>query len=66
MSFSPTQQHYRGLGGIAFIGKPKQPTFTVCQLTGEEYCQRQYRLGEAISSILLPNLQLRLDDILPR
>ena len=57
---------YRGLGGIAFIGKPKQPTFTVCQLTGEEYCQRQYRLGEMISSILLPNLQLRLDDILPR
>ena len=57
---------YRGLGGIAFIGKPKQPTFTVCQLTGEEYRQCQYRLGEAISSILLPNLQLRLDNILPR
>jgi Uma2 family endonuclease len=57
---------YRGLGGIAFIGKPKQPTFTICQLDREEYCQRQYRLGEAIASGLLPNLQLRLDDILPR
>lgn len=34
---------YRGLGGIAFIGKPKQPTFTVCQLVGEEYVQEQYR-----------------------
>lgn len=56
---------YRGLGGIAFIGKPKQPTFTVCQLDGDEYRQRQYRLGEAISSALLPDLQLRLDDILP-
>lgn len=32
---------YRGLGGIAFIGKPKQPTFTVCQLLGEEYTQQQ-------------------------
>jgi Uma2 family endonuclease len=56
---------YRGLGGIAFIGKPKQPTFTVCQLEREEYRQYQYRLGETISSGLLPDLQLRLDDILP-
>jgi Uma2 family endonuclease len=56
---------YRGLGGIAFIGKPKQPTFTVCQLDREEYRQQQYRLGETISSGLLPDLQLRLDDILP-
>jgi len=30
---------YRGLGGIAFIGKPKQPTFSICQLMGEEYQQ---------------------------
>jgi Uma2 family endonuclease len=57
---------YRGLGGIAFIGKPKQPTFTVCQLNGEEYSQQQYRLGQAIISSLLPNLQLCLDEILPR
>lgn len=57
---------YRGLGGIAFIGKPKQPTFTVCQLEGEEYTQQQYRLGQPIHSPLLPQLQLRLDDILPR
>jgi Uma2 family endonuclease len=56
---------YRGLGGIAFIGKPKQPTFTVCQLDRDEYSQHQYRLGEPISSGLLPDLQLRLDDILP-
>lgn len=57
---------YRGLGGIAFIGKPKQSTFTICQLAGEEYTQHQYRLGQAIVSPLLPHLQLRLDDILPR
>jgi Uma2 family endonuclease len=57
---------YRGLGGVAFIGKPKQPTFTVCELQGEEYVKRQYRLGEAIASKLLPSLQFRLDDILPR
>lgn len=57
---------YRGLGGIAFIGKPKQPTFTVYQLEGEEYTQQQYRLGQPIHSPLLPQLQLRLDDVLPR
>ncbi|MGB8700048.1 MAG: Uma2 family endonuclease, partial [Thermosynechococcaceae cyanobacterium] len=36
---------YRGLGGIAFIGKPKQPTFTVYQLQKDEYTQKRYTLG---------------------
>jgi len=56
---------FRGLGGIAFIGKPKQPTFTVCQLVNGEYRQQQYRLGQTITSTLLPELQLRLDDLMP-
>ena len=54
---------YRGLGGTAFIGKPKQPTFTVCQLNTDEYEQQPYRLGEKIVSALLPDLSLRLDDL---
>jgi Uma2 family endonuclease len=57
---------YRGLGGIAFIGRPKQPTLTVCQLVGDDYHQQQYRLGDAIASNTLPDLKLRLDDVLPR
>lgn len=57
---------YRGLGGRAFIGKPKQPTFTVCQLIGESYQQEQFWLGELIASPLLPHLSLRLDDVMPR
>lgn len=57
---------FRGLGGTAFIGKPKQPTFTVCQLDGDEYSQQQYRLGQRIVSPLFPELQLQLDNILPR
>jgi len=57
---------FRGLGGTAFIGKPKQPTFTVCQLEVDEYYQQQYRLGDAIASPLFPALQLRLNDVLPR
>ena len=56
----------RGLGGVAFIGKPKQPTITVCQLIDQDYTQQQLRLGQPIISTLLKNLQLRLDDILPR
>ncbi|MEM9220268.1 MAG: Uma2 family endonuclease [Cyanobacteria bacterium P01_F01_bin.150] len=57
---------YRGLGGRAFIGRPKQPTFTVCRLLDEDYEQAQYRLGQVISSPLLPNLSLKLDDVMPR
>ena len=57
---------YRGLGGVVFIGKPKQPTFTVCQLIGEDYIQKKYRLGEFIKSSLFPSLQLRLDDVIRR
>lgn len=57
---------FRGLGGTAFIGKPKQPTFTVCQLVGEEYQQQQYRLGDTIASELLPNLQFKLENVLPQ
>jgi Uma2 family endonuclease len=57
---------YRGLGGVAFIGKPKQPTITVCQLIDQDYTQQQFRLGQPMISPLLKSLQIRLDDILPR
>lgn len=57
---------YRGLGGIAFIGRPKQPTFTVCQLVGEDYSQQQFRLHDEITSPSLPNLKFCLNDVLPR
>lgn len=56
---------FRGLGGWQFIGKPKQPTFTLCKLVNETYQPQQYRLGGSIQSQLLPDLQLMLDDILP-
>lgn len=56
---------FQGLGGTAFIGKPKQPTFTVCEPQGDEYAQRQYRRGEAVNFLLLPALELRLDSVMP-
>ncbi len=57
---------FRGLGGVAYIGRPKQPTFTVCQLVGEDYQQTQFRLTEPIVSPLFPALQLTLQDLMPR
>ena len=54
---------FAGLGGIAFIGKPKQPTVTVCRLVREEYDRTLYRLSDAISSQVLPELSLKLDNI---
>ena len=56
---------FLGLGGLQFIGNPKQPTFTICQLVNGVYQQKQYRLGEPIYSYIFPDLQLQLDDIMP-
>jgi len=56
---------FRALGGLQFIGNPKQPTLTVCQLVDGIYQQQKYRLGDMISSYLFPNLQLKLDDVMP-
>lgn len=55
---------FRGLGGLQFIGNPKQPTFTVCQLINGAYQQQQYRLKDTIASHLFPNLQLKLEDLI--
>ncbi|HTL88666.1 MAG TPA: Uma2 family endonuclease [Leptolyngbya sp.] len=57
---------FRGLGGIRFIGDPKQPTLTVNQLSGKLYAQQQFRLGERIRSPLFPSLILGLEDVMPR
>lgn len=55
---------FRGLGGIEFIGRPKQPTFTICQLVGPDYSKTKYRKGELIQSPLFPRLSLMLDDLM--
>ncbi len=56
---------FRGLGGVGYIGRPKQPTFTICTLQGNDYLRQQYRLGEAIQSKLFPALQLCLAALMP-
>ena len=57
---------FRGLGGIRFIGSPKQPTFTVNTLINGQYHQTQFHLGEKIYSPLFPHLQFTLDELMPR
>ncbi|PSB03055.1 hypothetical protein C7B64_10350 [Merismopedia glauca CCAP 1448/3] len=56
---------YRSLGGIEFIGRPKQPTITICQLVDRDYQRKLYRLNEVIISPLLPELVFALNDVMP-
>jgi Uma2 family endonuclease len=57
---------FRGLGGIRYIGDPKQPTLTVNTLVGKLYEQQQYRLGDRVQSSLLPELKLQLNELMPK
>ncbi len=56
---------FRGLGGLQFIGSPKQPTVTICRLVHGVYEQQLYRQGDLLISGLFPRLNLKLDDIMP-
>lgn len=39
---------YLGLGGREYIGQPKQPTVTLCQLTGNFYDKRLFQQDETL------------------
>jgi Uma2 family endonuclease len=49
---------YAGLGGRRFIGNPKQPTLSVCELVDGEYQITQFRGDERIYSPTFPDLAL--------
>jgi Uma2 family endonuclease len=53
--------HYAGLGGIRFIGKPKQPTLTVYTLTDGEYQPTPFRGSDIVISPTLPHLGITVD-----
>ncbi|KYC40258.1 hypothetical protein WA1_27380 [Scytonema hofmannii PCC 7110] len=61
---------YKGLGGKKFIGDPKQPTFSVCQLVGDEYTITKFTGNDLIISPAFPQLNLTaqqvFDAALPR
>ncbi|APB34714.1 Uncharacterized protein conserved in cyanobacteria [Gloeomargarita lithophora Alchichica-D10] len=49
---------YAGLGGVRHIGKPKQPTLSICTLVQGEYQIQQFRGSQAIYSPTFPAWQL--------
>ncbi len=49
---------YLGLGGRKFIGNPKQPTLSVCQLVDGEYQVKQFRGDDTVESLAFPELRL--------
>jgi Uma2 family endonuclease len=49
---------YLGLGGRKFIGNPKQPTLSVCQLVDGEYQIKQFRGDDRVESLAFPELNL--------
>ena len=55
---------YAGLGGTRHIGKPKQPTLSICTLVDGEYEIQQLRGSQAILSPTFPDLKLIAEQVL--
>ena len=53
-----------GLGGTRHIGKPKQPTLSICTLVQGEYEIQQIRGNQPITSPTFPNLKLTAEQVL--
>ncbi|MBD2518251.1 Uma2 family endonuclease [Nostoc sp. FACHB-973] len=54
---------YAALGGREFIGKPKQPTISVCYLEEGEYRVSKFRGNDRIQSSIFPELNLTTEQI---
>ncbi|MEO1431333.1 MAG: Uma2 family endonuclease [Cyanobacteria bacterium J06633_8] len=54
---------YLGIGGKRFIGSPKQPTITVCQLEDGEYKSILYRGDDTVKLKSFPELNLTANQI---
>ena len=55
---------YAALGGTRHIGKPKQPTLSVCTLVNGEYEIQQFRGNQTIISLTFPDLKLTAEKVL--
>jgi Uma2 family endonuclease len=55
---------YAGLGGTRHIGKPKQPTLSICTLVHGEYEIQQLWGSEIIVSPTFPELRLTAEQVL--
>ena len=54
---------YLGIGGVRFIGQPKQPTLSIYNLVDGEYQVQQFRGKEIIKSPTFPELNLSAEQI---
>lgn len=54
---------YLGLGGRRYIGDPKQPTISVCNLVESEYAINLFRGQDVLSSPTFPELNLTAEQI---
>ena len=54
---------YRGLGGRRYIGDPKQPTITICQLVNGVYETQRFHRGAALASPTFSTLRLTADQL---
>lgn len=54
---------YLGLGGIKYIGSPKQPTLSIYNLFDDEYQVSQFRGEQRIISTVFPELNLTAQQI---
>jgi Uma2 family endonuclease len=55
---------HAGLGGTRHIGKPKQPTLSICTLVNGEYEIQQLRGNQNIVSPTFPDLKLTAEQVL--
>jgi Uma2 family endonuclease len=55
---------HAGLGGTRHIGKPKQPTLSICTLANGEYEIQQLRGNQIIVSPTFPGLKLTAEQVL--
>ena len=54
---------YRALGAVRYIGKPKQPTITICKLIEGEYQMEKFVKGDRLKSSIFPELELTSEAI---
>jgi Uma2 family endonuclease len=54
---------YAGLGGVQYIGSPKQPTVTIHRLTEGEYLSQQYQGSTPIFSPTFPQRSLTTQQV---
>ena len=55
---------YAGLGGTRHIGKPKQPTLSICTFVNGEYQIQQLQGSQTIDSPTFPGLRLTAEQVL--